>query len=101
MTPANVMRVIGGRRYNTQTAEVLAGNDYWDGSNWERRGTNLFLFRAPGGAYFTQSRSQWEGADDGALTPVSEEEARALFENLRERRVEFEEAFPGAEVVDA
>ena len=37
--------VIGGKRYNTQTATVIASDEYWDGSNYERRGTNTHLYR--------------------------------------------------------
>lgn len=96
-------RVVEGKRYNTETATLIAGNDYWDGHNWERGGTNLFLFRTPKGRYFTQSRSQWQGADDGHLEPVSMDEAINLYthELRREHSLEFEEAFPGVEVEEA
>lgn len=101
MKPLDTQRVIGGKRYSTTTATLLAGDDYWDGHNWERHGTNLFLFRTPKGAYFTQTRSQWEGADDGALEPITQDEAQTLFDDLREKRVEWEDAFPGITVEDA
>jgi len=95
-------RVIDGKRYNTDTATIIAGDDYWDGHNYERRGTNLFLLRTPKGRYFTQCRSQWQGADDGALEPVSMDEAIDLYtHNLREHTMDFEEAFPGVEVEEA
>jgi len=101
MEPLDRIDVINGKRYNTETATLLAGDDYWDGSNWERRGTNLFLFRTPKGAYFTQTRSQWQGSDDGALSAVDDDEAQRLFEGLREKRVTFEDAFPQVEIQDA
>jgi len=101
MKPFDTIEVHDGKRYNTATATLLAGNDFWDGHNWERGGTNLFLFRTPKGAYFTQSRSQWQGANDGQLQPLTEAEAVSLFETLREKRVDFEEAFPGLTLEDA
>jgi len=93
--------VVGGKRYNTETATLLAGDDYWDGHNWERSGRNSFLFRTPKGAYFVQRRSQWQGESDGATEVLTHDEAMAIYDSMRERRVEFEEAFPGVTVEDA
>jgi hypothetical protein len=101
MRPLSTIEVHDGKRYNTDTATLLAGNDYWDGHNFERGGTNCFLFSTPKGAYFSQHRSQWEGSNDGALEPLTQAQAIDLFEDLREKRVPFEEAFPGATVEDA
>ena len=100
----DVVQVIGGRRYSTITATLLAGDDYWDGHNFERQGTNRYLFRTPRGAYFTQTRTCWDGSqqNDGRLTPVTIDEAMGLFESMmREHRVTWEEAFPGISVEDA
>lgn len=101
MQPVDRVEIIGGKRYNTQTATLIASDAFWDGHNYERRGTNTFLFRTPKGRYFTQVRSQWEGADDGKLTPYCQEDALRLWGELREHEVSFEEAFPGVEVEDA
>lgn len=95
-------RVVDGLRYNTDTATLIASDAYWDGHNWERRGTNLFLLRTPKGRYFTQQRSQWEGADDGLLEPVSDDEAINLYTHqLCEHELPFEDAFPGVEIEEA
>jgi len=101
MHTLEVEQIIGGKRYNTETATLIAGDDYWDGHNYERRNTNCFLFRSPNGSYFSQHRSQWQGADDGALTAHTQDEAMRLYEQLREKRLPFEAAFPGVKVVDA
>ena len=103
MKPLDVVQVVDGRRYSTLTATLLAGDDYWDGHNFERRGMNLFLFRTPKGAYFTQTRTCWDGSqqNDGRLTPVTQADAIGLFESMREHRVTWEEAFPGVAVEDA
>jgi hypothetical protein len=102
MQPVKRSRIVDGLRYSTETATLIAGDDWWDGHNWERRGTNTFLFRTPRGRYFVQRRSQWEGADDGRIEPVSVDEAINLYTyELREHRVPYEDAFPGIEVEDA
>jgi hypothetical protein len=79
--------VIQGRVYDTDTAELLADDHYWDGSNWERRGRNRFLYRTARGAYFVHTTTQWQG-EVGGLMPVSREEAMALWDELREKRGE-------------
>lgn len=98
--PKNMTEVINRKRYSTATATLLAGNDYWDGSNFERSGRNTFLYRTPNGAYFQVDLTQWQGESDD-LTPLSLDEAVELFERLKEKRVSFEEAFPGLEAKDA
>jgi len=84
-------------RYSTTTATLLAGNDYWDGHNYERGGTNTFLYRTPRGRYFAFRRTLWEGKRD-YIEPLTEDDAIRLYEDLREKRVEFEDAFPGVAV---
>jgi hypothetical protein len=98
--PSNMDRIVDRKRYSTETATLLAGNDYWDGSNFERSGRNQFLYRTPKGAFFTVSRSQWQGEQD-TLTPCTLDDAEELFETLTERRVEYAEAFPGVVVEEA
>ena len=92
--------VIDKKIYDTSTAVLIAGNDYWDGSNFERHGRNEFLYRTPKGNYFTVSLTQWQGERD-TLTPLEEAEAVELWEHLPERRVEFAEAFPGVKIEEA
>ena len=99
--PSNWTEVIGGKRYDVDKATLIAGNDYWDGHNWERSGRNTFLYRTEKGNYFTANLTRWEG-EKPSLTPVSMSEAIDLWENsLTEHKVEFEKAFPGAKVEDA
>lgn len=100
MNPYKTTEVIGGKRYSTETATLLAGDDYWDGNNYERHGRNTFLYRTPKNNYFVLNLTQWQGEADG-ISPLTKDEAIDLFENLREKRAEFEEAFPGEKVEDA
>ena len=100
MRPREMRRIVDRIRYSTETATLLAGDDYWDGHNFERRGTNTFLYRTPKGAYFTVSLTQRQGEQD-TLTPIDLNEAIELYEGpCSEHRVEYIEAFPGVEVID-
>ena len=99
--PDKFTRIVDRKRYSVATAALLAGNDYWDGHNFERSGRNMFLYRTPGGAYFTVTLSQWQG-EQNSLDPVSLEDAIALYEgSLSEHEVNYAEAFPGVNVEDA
>lgn len=99
--PENFTRIVDGKRYSTATATLLAHDAYWDGQNYERRGRNCFLYRTPRGRYFTVSLTMWEGERD-SLEPVSEADARALYEGpLSEHEVSYEAAFPTAQVEEA
>lgn len=95
-----MVRVIDGRRYNTGTATKLASDCYWDGHNFERNGTNSYLFRGKNGNYFIQYLTQWQG-DQDHLVAISQEEAREYYESMREQYVDYEVAFPGVKVEDA
>ncbi len=103
MKPRSMSQVIDRKRYNTDTATLLSGDDYWDGHNWERSGRNTFLFRTPNGAYFAQHLTCWQGEAD-TLEPLTEGEAVALYEQHDAHgdcRVPFEEAFPAVQVAEA
>lgn len=99
--PEKFTRIVGRKRYSVATATLIAGDDYWDGHNWERHGRNTFLYRTPNGAYFTVTLSQWQG-EQNSLDPVTLEEAIDLYEGrLTEHAVSYADAFPGVEVKDA
>ena len=99
--PEKFSTIINRKKYNTETATLIADDEYWDGSNFERNGRNCFLYRTPNGAYFTVDLTQWQG-ERNTLTPVTQEEAIDLFEDtLIEHAVNYAEAFPGVEVKDA
>lgn len=100
MQPRKMMAVIDRKRYNTETATLLAGDDYWDGHNYERHGRQTFLYRTAKGAYFAVRLTQWQDEEDH-IEPLTQDEAVGMFEGMREKRVEFEEAFPGVKVEEA
>jgi hypothetical protein len=95
-----MIRVIGGKRYDTEKAQLLASDRYWDGNNWERHGRNTFLYRTAKGNCFIHRTTLWQGERD-SIEAVDEARARALYEELPEHDVDFEEAFPGALIEEA
>ena len=99
--PDNFEKIIERKKYSTATATLIAGDDYWDGHNFERQGRQCFLYRTPKGAYFQVNLTCWQGERD-TLIPIAQGEAIELFEGqLTEHRVEYSEAFPGVEVIEA
>jgi len=100
MNPREKLEVVDHKRYNTETATLIAGDDYWDGHNFERHGRQTFLYRTPKGSYFATYLTCWQGELD-RLEPLSQDEAVTMFEGLQEKRMSFEEAFPGVKVEDA
>jgi hypothetical protein len=93
MERIKMRKVIDGKTYNTETAQLIADDVYWDGSNFERNHRNTWLYKTPKGAYFVVIGSHWQGERD-TLKPVSEEEAQRLYETLdNEQYVSWEEAF--------
>ena len=98
--PESMTKVVDRKRYSVKTATLLAGDDYWDGHNFERSGRNSFLYKTPKGRYFTVNLTQWQGEND-SLRPVNQNDAITEFAYMPEKRVEWEEAFPGVEIEDA
>jgi len=100
MKPIHRQAVIERVRYDTRKAQLIAGDDFWDGNNWERSGRNTFLYKTKSARYFVVHQTCWEREQD-SLEPLSQDEAISLFESLPEQRVEFEDAFPGVSVEEA
>lgn len=101
MGPVHMARIVNRKRYDTATATLIAGDDYWDGYNWERSGRQCFLYKTPKGAYFEVNLTCWQGEQD-TLQPVTLEEAIAFYEEYPlVQRVKYAEAFPDIRVLDA
>ncbi len=99
--PKEMTRTVGGRRYSVADAELIADDAFWDGHNFERHGRNTFLYKTKTGNYFSVTLTQWQGERD-ELTPLTQEEAIALYERLDDAdALQFEYAFPGVKVTDA
>ncbi len=128
MKPRSMTVVIGGKRYQTETATLLASGPsgkervgqtgagpepilevrlggvelgaFMLRGNWERFGWHAFLFRAPKGNYFVQHQSSLPGERD-QLVAVDQSDAMSLYQKLLNQEVSFEEAIPGVEIEDA
>ena len=100
MKTGNMSKVVDGKRYSTETATVIASNDYFDGYNYERNGRNCFLMRTPHGRYFKVNMSRWQD-ELNKLVPIDEDEAIKLYERLSEYTCEYEDAFPNQKVEEA
>jgi len=93
--------IIDGKRYDTEKAQQIASDRYWDGHNMERHGRNTYLYRTVNGRYFTINTTCWQGERD-TLDPVTVDEAIQLWQgSLPEHDVQFETAFPDTAVEDA
>ena len=95
-----ITAVINRVRYSVASATLIASNEYWDGHNWERYGTNTHLYRTKNARYFAVHEMQWQGCHD-TIEPLSIQEAADLYEELRVKEVEFEDAFPSLKVTEA
>jgi len=100
MGPREIREVIGGIRYDTEKAQIIAHDCYWDGHNMERQGRNTYLYKTPKSRYFAVHLTLWQGEID-RLEPLTVDEAVALYKRLPEKEVEFEEAFPTVDVEEA
>lgn len=92
-----MLKVIGGIRYNTDTATPLADNE---GGGPNRPNRTTTVYRGKAGGYFAYYWTCWQG-EVSNIEPLSQDEAVELYESLPYQNVPFEEAFPGVEVRDA
>jgi hypothetical protein len=88
----NISKIIDGIRYDTEKAEVIASNEYWDGHNWERGGRNMHLYKTKKGRFFLGCSTQWQGEID-YIEPLTKEDAMYNFEKLEVQEVTYEKAF--------
>jgi hypothetical protein len=65
MKARDITVIIDRKRYSTQKATLIASDAYWNGRNWERRGSNAFLYRTDKGNYFLVVQAQ-EGSIERA-----------------------------------
>lgn len=91
-------QAFNGVIYDTDTATLIARNELPDTIQYLKGHRNRYLYRTPDGAYFLYLRTEsyfGAGPDpDPEIKPLTKEEARAEYEYLEDRFVEFEEAFP-------
>lgn len=87
-----IEQIVDGIRYDTEKAQIIAHNEYWDGSNFERGGRNFHLYQSPNGRYFAGYSTQWQD-ERNYIEPMSKSEAMDMYEALPEHPVSYEDAF--------
>lgn len=85
-------QVINGKLYDTEKADLVASDRYWDGHNWDRHGRNVYLYKTKKGNFFLAHTTRWEGERDH-IEPLSKEEAKTWYEQLPEQEMGYEDAF--------
>ena len=99
MKPEPMNKTINKTEYDTDKATLVAGDDHFDGNNFERQGRNTFLYRTPKGKYFFVTQTQWQGETD-AIEPATLDEAIQFYEScwIQQQRVMYADAFPTVKV---
>jgi len=87
-----MQQIVNGLKYDTEKATLIASDRYWDGSNWERKGRNTYLYRTAKGNFFLHHTTLWQG-ERQSIEPISQSEAMSYYEQLPERATEYKEAF--------
>lgn len=85
-------QIVNGKLYNTDTAEVVASDRYWDGHNLERSGRNTHLYKTKKGAFFVVHETSWQ-SERNYIEPVSMVKAKDYYEVLPEHVLEYGEVF--------
>ena len=85
-------QIIDGKLYDTEKADRVASDEYFDGSNWDRSGRNKYLYKTKKGNFFIHYKTMWQGELD-RLEDITEIEARKYYEILPEHDMEYKEAF--------
>ena len=102
MQPLNMTWVVAGKRYRTDTATLIAHDEYWNGYSFEQGGSNTFLFRTPNGSFFAQHQTlSPREVETGRIVALQISEAVSLYHSLYKKEVPFVVAFPFAKVADA
>jgi len=74
-------KVIGGKLYDTSTAEAIADNEFSDGSNKMPGGRCSTLYKTQRGNFFVHHETCWQGEHD-SIEPLTKGEAIDFFENI-------------------
>jgi hypothetical protein len=80
---------------STSASAASTSQPSWAAAAGSGSAGRAFLFRTLKGNYFAQFQSTWPAERD-RLLPLSQDEAMRLYGELPEKKVSFEEAFPGA-----
>lgn len=85
-------QIIDRKVYDTKTATLVASDNYWDGSNFERHGRNTYLYKTAKENFFSHHTTQWQGERE-SIEALTVEQAKDLYEQLPEKELDYEAAF--------
>jgi hypothetical protein len=84
-------KVIGGKKYDTDTATAIADNEFSDGTNRMSHGRATTLYKTAKESFFALHETCWQGEHD-TIEPLTKDQAKDLYEGLTNQKP-FEEAF--------
>lgn len=77
-----MIRIVGGKKYDTDKAVCIASNEYrFNPANRLNNGRATLLFKTEKGNFFAFHETCWQGESD-RISPLTIDDARTLFENL-------------------
>ena len=94
-----MQQIIGGEKYDTETADLVGSDLYWDGHNWQRYGVNTYLYKTKNGVFFLHKTTIWQG-EGASIEVVSVDEAKDWYGRLPESKMGYKDAF-GMDLVEA
>lgn len=89
---SKMKEIVNRKLYDTDTADIVADDKYWDGHNWDRQGRNMTLYKTKKGAFFTHHETRWATELDSIIV-VDLEEAKNMWERLPNCPMSWETAF--------
>ena len=85
-------KIIRGKMYDTETATLIANNEFSDGSNRMPGGRSTSLYKTARGNFFALYETHWQGERD-TIEPLSITAAKDLFEALDADDNEYSDVF--------
>lgn len=85
-------QIIDGKLYDTDKADLVASNRFWDGSSWERNRGNTYLYKTAQGDFFVYRATRWRGERD-IINALTVKQAKELYELLPKAEMGYSEAF--------
>jgi hypothetical protein len=76
-------QIIDGKLYNTETADLIADNEFVDGNNRMSHGRATYLYKTKKGNFFSYHATCWQG-EHPYITPLSIDEAKQVYEELND-----------------
>ena len=87
------MRIVVERKlYDTETAELVADNEFANGSNRLNTGRASNLYRTRKGNFFSFHETCWQG-EHNSIHPLMVDEAKDMYESLPNHSMSWEQAF--------